>query len=55
MSDWCAEHKREKPCPICRLLAQGTRKLMELSTDERAALFRSAPPHGQSRKEGEPS
>lgn len=39
MSNWCAEHKREKPCKICEGQRLISRKIMELPADERAALF----------------
>ena len=26
--DWCAEHKREKPCSVCAIAARGFKQLL---------------------------
>ena len=28
-SDWCAEHKREKPCAVCKIAKEAYQKLRD--------------------------
>ena len=39
ITDWCAEHKRDKPCKVCEEHKTFMRKLVQMPDEMRSSIF----------------